>query len=131
MTDRIRWSLFGTAMAGLLLFVLSGAGVSAQLSGVARLPVYNVSYITTNTTTVVLTGAGVLHSFCVTDVGASSNVATVFDNTAGSGTVIALFDMDNFTAGCAVLDARITTGITVVTATGTAGEITLTFRGNL
>lgn len=130
-SSRFVGTIVGSFAAVAILALVFFVPVTAQPSGAAIYPVYNVTYITTNTTTVALTGAGVLHSFCVTDVGSSSNTATVYDNTAGSGTIIALFDIDNFTAGCAVMDARVTTGITVVTATGTAGEITLTYRGNL
>ncbi|KKN52695.1 hypothetical protein LCGC14_0609760 [marine sediment metagenome] len=101
--------------------------VSAQPSADVTYPVYNVNYITTNATTAVLIGSGVLHSLCVTDFGASSNTATVYDSLAGSGTIIALFDTVTFD-GCALLDVRVTTGITIVTATGTAPEITVSYR---
>ena len=122
----MRW--FGIAVLVCGAVFLGSVAASTQPTSSAFIPVYNVTYITTNTTTTALSGAGVLHTFCVTDLGAMSNLATVYDNTAGSGTVIALFDTVTFD-GCAELDARVTTGITVVTATGTAPEITLTYRG--
>ena len=114
------------ALALLTVFGLT-ALPAAQPSGANFYPVYNVTHISTNTTTTAMTGAGVLRSLCVADQGASANTATVYDNTAGSGDVIAVVDTVTFD-GCLELDARITTGITVVTATGTAGDLVLTYR---
>lgn len=121
------WMVTLFALLGLLAGSLLPV-VQAQPTGSQFYDVYGVTYISTNDTTTALTGAGVLHTVCVTDAGASANTATIYDNTAGSGTVVALIDTVSF-SGCMELDATIATGITVVTATGTAGDLTLTYRG--
>src|SRR5579871_487213 len=82
------------------------------------------AHIASNTTTTVKFGAGVLQSITINTKGASANVATVYDNTAGSGTVIAVIDT---TAGVVSLpfNVNFSTGLTIVTATGTAPDITV------
>lgn len=83
-------------------------------------------HITTNATTTVKTGQGMLHSITINTKGASANVATVYDNTAGSGTVLAVIDT---TSGVQTLfyDVVFQTGLTVVTATGTAADLTVAY----
>jgi hypothetical protein len=85
---------------------------------------WKANHITTATTTVVKTGPGVLHAFTVGTGGASST-ATVYDNTAASGTVLAVIS----TAAQAnlVLDIGFSIGLTVVTATGTPADITVSY----
>lgn len=81
------------------------------------------------TTTVVKTGVGVLHAIVINKT-AATGVITVYDNTAGSGTVIA-----TITQPAAVLasqevityDCSFTTGLTLVTATA-AQDITVIYR---
>lgn len=85
------------------------------------------SHITTNATTTVKSGAGILHRICINTKGATANVATIFDNTAGSGTVIGVLDTTSGVA-CLVYDVAFATGLTIVTATGTAGDLTVTYR---
>jgi hypothetical protein len=88
---------------------------------------FSKSHIATNTTVTSKTGAGILHAITVSTKGATGNIATVYDNTAGSGTVIAVIDT---TAGPATLvyDVAFTTGLTIVTATGTAADLTVAWR---
>ena len=81
-----------------------------------------------NGTTTVKSGRGVLHSITVNKKGASANIATVYDNTAGSGTVIAVIDTVNMNAQTLLYDLAFNTGLTVVLATGTAADITITYR---
>ena len=88
---------------------------------------HKYTYIATNATTVVKSGSGVLHGITFNKKGASSNVATVYDNTAGSGTVIALIDTTD-KIGTLVYDIAFTTGLTIVTATGTAADMTVASR---
>lgn len=103
------------------------APVTAQPSSTSYYPVYAAAHISTNTTTTALSGAGVLHAICINDQGAASNIATVYNNTAGSGTVLAVIDTVTAT-GCLVYDIATSTGITVVTGTGTAGDLTVAYR---
>lgn len=88
--------------------------------------VYGSTHITTNTTTTIRTGSGVLHAISINTKGATANTATVYDNSAGSGTVIAVIDT---TAQVQTLfyDIAFNTGLTIVTATGTAGDLTVIY----
>ena len=91
----------------------------------------NVSFafnnITTKTTTVVKSGAGILHSVTVNTKGSGSNTGVIYDNTAGSGTVIASID-PTAAVGTLVYDLAFATGLTIVTATGTQADLTITYR---
>jgi hypothetical protein len=90
-------------------------------------PSWSASNIATNTTTTAKSGAGILHTITINTKGASANVATVYDNTAGSGTKLATIDT---TSGPITLryDVAFATGLTIVTATGTAADITVSYR---
>jgi len=74
---------------------------------------YNHTYISTATTTTVKDSPGILGSITVGETAAGA--ITVYDNTAGSGTVIAVLKASvaeqtfNF-------DVSFTTGLTIVTA---------------
>lgn len=103
---------------------IGSAGVGVAAIEVAGAP---FSHITTNATTIAKSGAGVLHKVCVNTKGATANVATVYDNTAGSGTVIAVLDTTS-SVGCISFDVAFATGLTIVTAAGTAGDLTVTYR---
>lgn len=81
--------------------------------------------ITSSATTVVKTGAGTLLAVVVNTAG-SSWTATVYDNTAGSGTKIA-----TLSANAQVFlpyGVQFGTGLTVVTAGTTAGDITVVWK---
>ena len=84
------------------------------------------SHINSNGTVTVKSGAGWLHTITINIKGASGNTITVYDNTSGSGTVIAVIDP---TAQLVTLtfDVTFTTGLTIVTATGTAGDFTVSY----
>lgn len=81
--------------------------------------------ITTATTTTVKSGAGVFASLNVNTGGASST-ATVYDNTAGSGTKLGTFS--TATQGVFPVNLAFATGLTVVTANGTPADITIAYR---
>lgn len=89
-------------------------------------------YISTNATTVVKSSAGFLHSITIGTAGASANTITVYDNTAGEGTVIAVLDgVTGALSGAPVnfvFDVCFKTGLTIVTATGTAAKITVSYN---
>lgn len=78
------------------------------------------TYISTATTTTVKSGAGVLGSIVVGETAAGA--ITVYDNTAGSGTVIAVLKA-SIAEGTYRFDASFSTGCTVVTAA--ASKITV------
>lgn len=85
------------------------------------------SNITTATTTTVKSGAGVLHTVCVNSLGTVASSATVYDNTAGSGTKIATINTLAL-LGCQTYDVAFTTGLTLVTTGGVAPDITASYR---
>jgi hypothetical protein len=111
-----------------LLFVGSLAHAQAPVSSCpSSQGSCKYNHISTNATTVVKSGAGVVHSITINTKGASANIATVYDNTAGSGTVIAIIDTTG-NVGTIILDVGFYTGLTVVTATGTSADITVSYR---
>lgn len=85
--------------------------------------------ITTQTTTTVKTGEGVLHSIIINTPLANGTIA-IYDNTAGSGTLIGTITMPAtlLTTGPYVVEyhAKFAIGLTIVT--GSANQnITVTF----
>lgn len=73
----------------------------------------NPTYISTATTTTIKTGRGNLTRIVITETAAGS--ITVYDNTAASGTIVAVFKA-SIAEGCYDIGARFQTGLTVVTA---------------
>lgn len=87
---------------------------------------FNYTNLAANATTVIRTGPGILHAITVNTQGASSNVLTVYDNTAGSGTKIATID-STVDYGTLLYDVTFSTGLTIVIGTGTAADITVSW----
>lgn len=108
----------------LLLILLGFAAAPARANDTT---IY--TNITTLATTVVSANPGTLAAICINTKGATANTATVYDNTAGSGTKIATIDT-TAAVGCLRYDVAFATGLTVVTATGTAPDMTVTWRKN-
>lgn len=81
------------------------------------------AHIASATTTVVKSGAGFVHSITVNTT--SAGAITVYDNTAGSGTVIAVLKASIVEATYA-LDVSFSTGLTIVTAG--ASDLTVSYR---
>lgn len=88
---------------------------------------HSYNHISTATTTTVKSGAGVLHNISVNTLGTVASTCTVYDNTAGSGTVIAVINTLNL-SGAFVLDVAFTTGLTFVTTGTVAPDITVSYR---
>jgi len=82
----------------------------------------NGKYISSAATTLVKTGAGMLHAITVTETAAGT--ITVYDNTSGSGTVLAVLKA-SIAEGAYLLDIAFTTGLTIVTAG--ASKITVSY----
>lgn len=82
------------------------------------------THITGAGTTVVKAAVGILNRIVINTKGASANTLTVYDNTAGSGTVIAVIDTTSV-VGDITYDLTFKTGLTVVSATGTGADITV------
>ena len=100
------------------IFKLGGIPVDAKSK-------FTANHIATATTTVVLTGSGTLHALTVNTTAAGA--ITIYDNTAGSGTVIAIFP-NSAVVGTYLYDVAVGTGITIVTAA--ASDITISFRAD-
>jgi hypothetical protein len=84
-------------------------------------PIYK--YIAGASTTVCKYGAGDLHGIVNND---NSGSVIIYDNTAGSGTIIASIDLAKV-LGTLTFDAPFSTGLTAVT-TGAGAKITLTYE---
>jgi hypothetical protein len=78
-------------------------------------------------TTTVKSGSGLLHSLTINTKGATSNIATLYDNTSGSGTVIAVVDLTS-QIQTLLFDVGFNTGLTVVISGGTNGDITISYQ---
>lgn len=104
------------------------ADLVTDLSGYLKTTVeYSFSHISTSTTTTVKSGAGVLHAISVNTKGTVASIITVYDNTAGSGTVIGVVDSLNL-SGAFIFDVIFATGLTLVTTGTVAPDITVSYR---
>ena len=76
----------------------------------------NATYISTATTTVVKTGAGLLHTIVVQ--GGTTGTIIGYDNTAASGTILFSFDT-TVALATYTFDVSFAVGLTVVTSAAT------------
>lgn len=86
---------------------------------------YQYNNITTNTTTVVKAGSGILHAITINNSVATGTI-TIFDNTAGSGTKIATITSTGTVPSSIFYDVLFRNGCTIVTAVA-AQDITVCF----
>jgi len=86
----------------------------------------NATNITTKTTTTVKSGAGFLEGITINKIG-TTDTLTIYDNTAASGTVIGTITVQA-TTPYYPYKARFSTGLTVVSGGGTAGDYTVVSR---
>lgn len=90
-------------------------------------PGYSYKNITTDATTTVKSGAGVLHTITFNNPTATE-VITVYDNIAASGTIIGTITIPASPQPVTLTyDVAFKTGLTVVTATAT-GDITVSYQ---
>lgn len=105
-----------------------GTALSQAIDSILTYPFgHNYAHISTAATTVVKSGAGVLHNISVNTLGTVASTTTVYDNTAGSGTVIAVINTLAL-SGSFVLDVAFSTGLTVVTTGTVAPDVTISYR---
>ena len=78
-----------------------------------------------NETRTLLSGPGFLKRVVVNDLGAAGSFITIYDNIAGSGTLIA--KIDPTTDSVRMYDIDIVTGLTYVT-TGNPGNFTVVYQ---
>jgi hypothetical protein len=108
-------------LAGILalLFLIASPAQAQQA-------VFSYQNITTDTTTTIKSSRGMLHSVCI-NTPAATGTATIYDNTAASGTKIGTITSFANIVGCQLFDVAFWTGLTIVTATA-APDITVSFR---
>lgn len=83
---------------------------------------YSSAYISTQTTTTVKTGSGFLHTITLGETAAGA--ITVYDNTAASGTILAVLKA-SIAEQTFQLDLPFKTGLTIVTAA--ASKLTVSY----
>jgi len=86
------------------------------------------AHLNSTGTTTIKSGAGILRRVVVNTYGSGSNTFTIYDNTSGSGTVIAAIDTVNGVSGHFEYNVAFSTGLTVVDATGTSADITVIYE---
>lgn len=88
---------------------------------------FSYTHISTATTTTVKSGAGFLHNLVVNTLGTVASTCTIYDNTAGSGTVIGVINTLAL-GGTFSFDVSFSTGLTLVTTGTVAPDITVSYR---
>lgn len=88
---------------------------------------FNGTHLNANGTTTLRTGPGVLHAVALNTKGAAANTLTLYDNTAASGTVIAVIDTVNLNTNMLLYDVAFAIGLTAILATGTAADVTISW----
>jgi len=86
------------------------------------------AHLNSTGTTTIKSGAGILRRVVVNTNGSGSNTLTIYDNTSGSGTVIAAIDTANGVSCHFEYNVAFSTGLTVVDATGTSADITVIYE---
>lgn len=87
---------------------------------------FSYTNITTAVTTTIKSGAGMLHTITINTT--ANGTLTVYDNTAGSGTIIALVSPVNGMApSCLIYDLQFNTGLTVVSSSANP-DFTVTWK---
>ncbi len=86
------------------------------------------AHLNSTGTTTIKSGAGILRRVVINTRGGLLNTFTIYDNTSGSGTVIAAIDTVNGVSGQFEYGVSFSTGLTVVNATGTSADITVIYE---
>lgn len=83
-------------------------------------------------TTTIKSGSGTLYAIIFNTKATSTNVTTIYDNTAGSGTVIGIPDAVNIAVGANITygpaGLAFSTGLTIVTATANGSDMTVVYK---
>jgi len=86
------------------------------------------AHLNSTGTTTIKSGAGILRRVVINTRGSIANTLTIYDNTSGSGTVIAAIDTVNGVSGHFEYNVAFSTGLTVVDASGTSADITVIYE---
>lgn len=91
---------------------------------------YNYTHIAAGqATTVVKSGTGFLHSIVFNGPATSTNVTTVYDNTAASGTVIGILNPTTTNPQVTVIyDIGFATGLTISTTVANGSDMTVIWK---
>lgn len=89
---------------------------------------YKLTNLAALATTTIKSGTGYLHAITINTAGATGNTIVVYDNTAASGTIIASINGLTPAGSTLLFDGQFVTGLTVILATGTAADITLSWE---
>ena len=86
------------------------------------------AHLNSTGTTTIKSGAGILRRVVINTKGGALNTFTIYDNTSGSGTVIAAIDTTSGVLGNFEYNVAFSTGLTVVDAIGTSADITVIYE---
>jgi hypothetical protein len=89
---------------------------------------FQFANISTNTTTVVKGGPAILHTITINKSGASSNTISVYNHPSSATNPIAVIDGTAAAGRTLIFDVSLSLGLTIVTATGTAADITVSYE---
>ena len=88
---------------------------------------FKPAHIATATTTLVKTGAGLLHSVSVNSKGTVASTVSLYDGIDAGGTLLAVIDSLNL-SGSFLFDVAFIVGLCVVTTGTVAPDITVSYR---
>lgn len=112
-----------TVMAASLPVAIASNQSPIPVTGTITSPSSSYNHITTNTTTSVKASPGTLVSVIINTKGAALNTATIKDGSA----IISVIDT-TVQPGSFIFNCTFATSLSVVTATGTAPDITVVFQ---
>lgn len=108
--------------------VTMGTALSQAIDSILIYPFgHSYTHISTAATTTIKSGAGTLHIITVNSLGTVASTTTIYDNTAGSGTVIGVINTLTL-SGPFTFDIAFATGLTLVTTGTVAPDITVSYR---
>ncbi len=84
--------------------------------------------ITTNTTTVVKAGPAVLHAITLNTAGAAPNTIKLYNHPSSATNLFATIDGTATLASPFLYDVSLSNGLTIVTASGTCADFTVSFE---
>lgn len=117
-----RFECFNTGVVSTLVNLQIIASAINRCAGIPSRPsYYNISSAGTN---ILKRGPGTLHSLIVNNNGSVGSSITIYDNTAGSGTVIAIVDTNKASVSTLSYNLDFYVGLTVVTVNG-FGNVTV------
>jgi hypothetical protein len=98
-----------------------------SLAAAVTIAGFTAQVITTATTTLVRSGAGLLHGITVNSLGTVASTIEVYDALTATGTPIAIIDSLNL-SGQFLYDINFATGLTLVTTGTVAPNLTVSYR---